>query len=69
MGKLHPRHVKRGRQQVVGQRRVQELTLVVEGQSFVEGVAYALRDAALNLARQDARRRASDWLVGQGRQG
>jgi len=42
---LYPRHFKCGRQEVVRQRSVQQLALVVEGQFFVEGIADALRDA------------------------
>ena len=55
MAKFHPGHLKRRRQQVIRQRGVQELALIVEGQFFVKSVADALSDAAVNLAGQRQR--------------
>ena len=48
-----PRHVERARQQIVGQRAVEELALLVKRQPLVKGVADPLGDAALDLASDD----------------
>ena len=52
---LDARHVERGRQQVVHERGVQQLAVLVEDQLLVEGVADALRDAAVDLPFDDQR--------------
>src|SRR5580704_8636475 len=52
---LHMRHFERGRQQIVGERSVEQLTVVIEHKLLVKRVADALRHAAVNLAGQDQR--------------
>ena len=49
----HARHFQRGRQQVVRERGIAQLTVFVECQLLVEGVADALRHAAVDLPRQN----------------
>ena len=55
VGELHARHFQRRRQQIVGERGVQQLPLLVEHQLLVERIADALRHAAMDLAGQDQR--------------
>ena len=47
------RHLRRGRQQIIGQSAVDELTLLVERQPLVKGIADPLGDAPLDLAGDD----------------
>ena len=55
VGDLHVRHFERGRQQIIGERGVEQLPVVVEHELLVEGIADALRDAAVDLAGEDQR--------------
>src|SRR6266550_727521 len=52
---LHARHLEGGRQQIVCQRGIEQLPLIVEHQFLIERIADPLRDAAMNLARQNHR--------------
>ena len=55
MRRLDRRHVGRGRQQIVHERRVQQLALLVVDELLVERVADAVRDAAVNLSFDEQR--------------
>src|SRR5262245_22438005 len=52
---LHVRHFEGRRQQVVGKRGVEQLAVVIEHELLVEGIADALRHAAVNLTGKDQR--------------
>src|SRR5258707_11821438 len=55
MRELHARDFQGGRKQIIRERRIEELALIVERQLLIEGVAYALRNPAMNLAGKDHR--------------
>src|ERR1700724_4869911 len=53
MGYLHTRHFERAWQQVIGERGVEQLAVLIEHELLVEGIADALRNTAVDLAGQD----------------
>src|SRR4029079_16200243 len=55
VGDLHVRHFQCRRQQIIGQRGVEQLAVLIEHELLVEGIADALRDAAMDLAGEDQR--------------
>src|SRR5262249_6489176 len=52
---LHMRHFQRRRQQIVSERGVEQLAVLIEHELLVEGIADALRDTAMDLAGEDQR--------------
>src|SRR5882762_3688126 len=49
VAELHAGHVERGRQQIVGERGVEQLSVVIEFELLVECIADSLRDTAMDL--------------------